>query len=55
MHQTIIHFNKLFRSYNLTNEQKVKVVETLDRTNSVREVKLVFSTLTRIIEIQWKQ
>jgi hypothetical protein len=29
----------------MTNEQKVKVIETLDRTNSVREVKLVYSTL----------
>jgi dGTP triphosphohydrolase len=29
----------------MTNEQKVKVIETLDRTKSVREVKLVFSTL----------
>jgi outer membrane lipopolysaccharide assembly protein LptE/RlpB len=37
--------NKLFRSFNLTNEQKSKVVETLDRTKNVREVKLVFSTI----------
>jgi dGTP triphosphohydrolase len=29
----------------MTNEQKVKVIETLDRTKSVREVKLVYSTL----------
>jgi outer membrane lipopolysaccharide assembly protein LptE/RlpB len=29
----------------LNNEQKHKVVETLDRTGNVREVKLVFSTL----------
>jgi hypothetical protein len=35
----------LFRAHNLTNEQKVKVIETLDRTKSVREVKLVYSTL----------
>jgi hypothetical protein len=35
----------LFRGYNLTNEQKVKVVENLDRTTSVREVKLVYATL----------
>jgi hypothetical protein len=35
----------LFRSYNLNNEQKVKVVENLDRTGSVREVKLVYATL----------
>jgi hypothetical protein len=36
----------LFRGYNLTNEQKVKVVENLDRTTSVREVKLVYATLS---------
>lgn len=41
----LLYTNKLFRSYNLTNEQKHKVVETLDRTGNVREVKLVFSTL----------
>ena len=41
----LLYTNKLFRSYNLTNEQKHKVVETLDRTQNVREVKLVFSTL----------
>ena len=41
----LLYTNKLFRSYDLTNEQKHKVVETLDRTQNVREVKLVFATL----------
>lgn len=41
----LLYVNKLFRSFNLTNEQKSKVVETLDRTKNVREVKLVFSTI----------
>ena len=41
----LLYTNKLFRGYNLTNEQKVKVVENLDRTSSVREVKLVYATL----------
>ena len=41
----LLYTNKLFKSYDLTNEQKMKVVETLDRTGNVREVKLVFSTL----------
>jgi hypothetical protein len=41
----LLYTNKLFRAYDLTNEQKMKVVETLDRTGNVREVKLVFSTL----------
>ena len=42
----LLYTNKLFRGYNLTNEQKVKVVENLDRTTSVREVKLVYATLS---------
>ena len=41
----LLYANKLFRGYALTNEQKSKVVENLDRTTSVREVKLVYATL----------
>ena len=41
----LLYANKLFRGYSLTNEQKAKVVENLDRTSSVREVKLVYATL----------
>jgi hypothetical protein len=41
----LLFANKLFRAHTMTNEQKVKVIETLDRTKSVREVKLVYSTL----------
>ena len=41
----LLFTNKLFRSNGLTNEQKMKVVETFDRATNLREVKLVFSTL----------
>lgn len=41
----LLYANRLFKGYNLTNEQKTKVVENLDRTSSVREVKLVYATL----------
>jgi len=41
----LLFTNKLFKSHNLTNDQKIKVVETFDRAQSLREVKLVFSTL----------
>lgn len=41
----LLYANKLFKGYSLTNEQKSKVVENLDRTSSVREVKLVYATL----------
>ena len=41
----LLYTNKLFRTYDLNENQKVKVLENFDRTSSVREVKLVFSTL----------
>jgi hypothetical protein len=47
----LLYTNKLFRGYNLTNEQKVKVVENLDRTSSVREVKLVYATLAESMKM----
>ena len=40
----LLFTNKLFRSHGLTNEQKMKVVETFDRVGNLREVKLVYST-----------
>ena len=41
----LLFSNKLFRTFGLTNEQKMKVVETFDRTKNLREIKLVYSTL----------
>lgn len=47
----LLYVNKLFRGYNLTNEQKTRVVETLDRTKNVREVKLVYTTIAESFKI----
>ena len=41
----LLFTNKLFRSFGLSNDQKMKVVENFDRAHSLREVKLVYSTL----------
>ena len=41
----LLFTNKLFRSYGLNNDQKMKVVENFDRAHNLREVKLVYSTL----------
>ena len=41
----LLFSNKLFKSHNLTEGQKMKIIETLDRAQSTREVKLVYSTL----------
>lgn len=51
----LLFSNKLFRSYDMTNEQKMKVIETLDRTKNVREVKLVFATLAESIKFGTKK
>ena len=40
----LLFSNKLFRVFGLSNEQKMKVVETFDRTKNIREIKLVYST-----------
>ena len=37
--------NKLFKNFVLDNNQKLRVVETFDRAQSSREIKLVYSTL----------
>jgi len=41
----LLFSNKLFRAFGLSNEQKLKVVETFDRTKNLREIKLVYATL----------
>ena len=41
----LLFTNKLFKEYALDNNQKLKVVETFDRAQSTREIKLVYTTL----------
>lgn len=51
----LLYANKVFRSYgSLTTEQKVNVVKTLDRANSVRETKLVYATLVEAFSAKKK-
>lgn len=51
----LLYTNKLFRSFDLNENQKVKVLENFDRTSSVREVKLVFSTLAENLNVAKKK
>ena len=44
----LLYVNKLFRN-NLTETQKVKIIETFDRAKTVREAKLVYATLSESI------
>ena len=41
----LLFTNKLFKEYALDNGQKLRVVETFDRAQTTREIKLVYSTL----------
>ena len=41
----LLYTNRLFKEYVLSNDQKMKVVETFDRAQTTREIKLVYSTL----------
>jgi len=50
----LLYTNKLFRTFDLNEGQKVKVLENFDRTSSVREVKLVFSTLAENLNVAKK-
>jgi len=51
----LLFTNKLFRTFDLNENQKVKVLENFDRTSSVREVKLVFSTLAENLNVAKKK
>ena len=41
----LLYTNRLFREFVLSNDQKLKIVETFDRAQTTREIKLVYSTL----------
>ena len=41
----LLYTNKLFRNFELNENQKMKVIENFDRAGTTREVKLVFTTL----------
>lgn len=42
----LLFTNKLFKAHTLNESQKVKVIDTFDRARTIREVKLVYATLS---------
>ncbi len=46
----LLYTNKIFRAKNLKESQKVKVLEAFDKASNVKEVKLVFETLTEEVK-----
>lgn len=41
----LLYTNKLFKEFNMNNEQKMRVVEMFDLSKNVREVKLTYATI----------
>ena len=46
----LLYTNKVFRGKNLTEAQKVKVLGAFDKAETVKEVKLVFETLSSAVK-----
>jgi hypothetical protein len=51
----LLYTNKLFRNFELDENQKMKVIENFDRAGNTREVKLVFSTLAESFHVPLKR
>jgi len=46
----LLYTNKIFRTKNLNETQKVKVLEAFDKATSVKDAKLIYETLTTVKE-----
>jgi len=46
LNSKLLYTNKIFKAKNLTEAQKVKVLTTFDKAETVKEVKLVYETLS---------
>jgi len=51
----LLYTNKIFKAKNLTESEKVKVLNTFDKAETVKEVKLVFETLTESFKATTKK
>lgn len=45
----LLYTNKLFKEYNMNNEQKMRIVEMFDLAKNVREVKLTYANLAETL------
>lgn len=50
LNSKLLFTNKVFKKYSLTENQKITVIENFDRASSLREVKLVFATLSEALK-----
>lgn len=50
LNSKLLFSNKLFKKHSLTENQKITVIENFDRASSLREVKLVYATLSEALK-----
>lgn len=50
----LLYTNKLFKEYNMNNEQKMRVVEMFDLSKNVREVKLTYANIAESLNFSAK-
>ena len=45
LNSKLLYVNRIFKANNLSEAQKLRVVETLDKAESVKEAKLIYETV----------
>jgi hypothetical protein len=50
LNSKLLYTNKIFRNKNLNESQKVKVLNSFDKAETVKEVKLVFESLSTALD-----
>ena len=55
LNSKLLYVNRIFKSNNLTEAQKLRVVETLDKASSVKEAKLIYETIKDTFTISTKK
>ena len=45
LNSKLLYVNRIFKANNLTDSQKLRVVETFDKSSSVKEAKLIYETI----------
>jgi hypothetical protein len=51
----LLYLNKIFRTKNLTENQKAKIIPAFDKATTVKEVKLIFETISENFSYSKKQ
>ena len=50
LNSKLLFSNKIFKKHSLAESQKITVIENFDRASSLREVKLVYATLSEALK-----